>query len=353
MKNIKRILMLPAITCIMLSGCRQPDTSISTTIEVPVSVLEVGTSTIEEFINTTGTVYPMKEVTLSSEMSGKYFLQKNPQTGKPYALGDWAKEGAVLIKFEDEEYYNDLRLKSKEVDYEVSKQEYDKQKSLYDKGGATLRELKNAEITLLNTEYDITSSNLALEKMSVKAPFSGYISALPYFTPGTRVNSGVEMVTVIDYSSLYLETSLPEKYYGNIERGYRVYVTSYTRSTDTLTGTITQISPQIDPDARTFQCFVQVDNKDRFLLPGMFVKADMVVNSAKDVIVIPKDIIINRNRSEIVYVVDNGVAYERYITTGLQNQTSIEVKTGLEAGENVVSKGFETLRNESKVKILR
>ncbi len=49
----------------------------------------------------------------------------------------------------------------------------------------------------------------------------------------------------------------------------------------------------------------------------MFVKADLVVNSAEEVIVIPKDIIMSRNRNQIVYVVEQGVASERIITTGL------------------------------------
>ena len=74
---------------------------------------------IEEFINTTGTVYPVKEVSLSSEMSGLYRLQTNPITGRPYALGDKVSQGATIIKLEDQEYVNNLRIKSKEVDLEI------------------------------------------------------------------------------------------------------------------------------------------------------------------------------------------------------------------------------------------
>jgi RND family efflux transporter MFP subunit len=326
---------------------------VSTTVEVPVGVIEASTSSIEEFVSTTGTVYPLKEVTLSSEIAGEYRLQVNPATGKAYALGDYVKAGTTLIKLEDEEYVNDLRIRSKEVDKEISELEYEKQQALYDKGGATLRDLKNAEITLINTEYDMESSRLNLAKMSLKAPFSGIISGLPYFTEGNKVPSGTEMITVIDYGKLYLEANLPEKYFRSIERGFKVYVSSYTSTADTLTGTITQISPSIDAEARTFICFVEVDNRERILLPGMFVKADLVVNSAEEVIVIPKDIIMSRNRNQIVYVVEQGVASERIISTGLQNASSVEVKMGLLKGESVVISGFETLRDQSRVRILR
>lgn len=353
MKLTKPLILTGVPLALLIVSCKQPSTDVSTTIEVPVQVIEVGTSSIEEYVSTTGTVYPLKEVDLNSEIAGDYQLQVNPATGKPYALGDMVREGATVVKLEDKEYVNGLRIKSKELDLEISKLEYEKQQSLYEKGGATLRELKNAEITLINSQYDVESSQISLAKMSIRAPFNGVIAELPYYTRGTRINSNTLMVKLINYDRLYMEASLPEKYFSSIKRGFKVYITSYTSTADTLTGTITQISPAIDPDARTFTCFVEVENSSRVLLPGMFVKADMVVNSAENALVIPKDIILSRNRNQIVYVVDKGVAMERVITTGLQNQDNVEVRMGLLKGESVVSSGFETLRDQSRVRILK
>ncbi len=353
MKNTKQLIPFMILAMVFANSCKQPNLGVASSIEVPVDVIEASISSIEEFINTTGTVYPVQEVTLNSEMSGKYTLQKNPETGKPYALGDRVKKGATIIKLEDEEYVNNLRVESRAVNLEISAQEYEKQKSLHDKGGATLRELKNSEISYINSEYDAKSSQINLAKMSVKALFTGVISDLPYFTQGTKVNSNTPMVTLVNYSQLYLETNLPEKYYSNVSKGFKVYITSYTNPNDTLIGEITQISPSIDPEARTFKCFVNVDNSEKKILPGMFVKADMVVNSSENTIVLPKDIIVSRNRNRMVFVVERGVARERWIETGLENAEKIEVISGLESGESVVSKGFETLRNDSRVKVIR
>jgi membrane fusion protein (multidrug efflux system) len=353
MKKTRLLFTILIAALVTVNSCKQPDLNVETSIEVPVGVIEVDTSSLEEFINTTGTVYPIKEVSLESEMAGKYRLQNNPATGRPYILGDKVKAGAVIIKLEDEEYFNNLRIRSKEVDIEISRQEFDKQKSLYEKGGATLRELKNAEIGFINSEYDIENSQINMAKMSVKAPFSGVISELPYFTNGTRVAANTILVKAINYSMLYLETNLPEKYFGNVERGFKVYVTSYTSPLDTLIGEISQISPAIDPEARTFKCMINVGNRAEIILPGMFVKADLVINSAENTVVIPKDIIVSRNRTRTVFVVERGVANERVITTGLESVDMVEVIEGLEAGESVVSKGFETLRDKSRVKVLR
>jgi membrane fusion protein (multidrug efflux system) len=353
MNRTKRLFPILVPVLLLAFSCKQPNLNVETTIEVPVGVIEAANSSIEEFINTTGTVYPVKDVSLSSEIAGIYRLQKNPVTGRPYALGDRVSEGAVLIRLEDEEYLNNLRIRSKEVDLEISRQEYEKQKSLYEKGGATMRELKNAEIALINSQYDTESSRINLAKMTVIAPFTGVIADLPYFTDGTRVPNNTLLVRLIDYSNLYLETNLPEKYFPNVEKGFKVYITSYTSPLDTLTGAITQISPSIDPEARTFKCLVNVENKQKKVLPGMFVKADLVINSSENTIVIPKDIIVNRNRVRTVFVVERGVARERRITTGLESTDRVEVLRGLEAGESVVSKGFETLRDNSRVKVLR
>jgi len=353
MKNTKQFIPILISVLLFANACKQPNLGVQSSIEVPVDVIEASISSIEEFINTTGTVYPVKEVSLNSEMSGEYVLQKNPATGKPYALGDRVLKGATIIKLQDAEYVNNLRLKSREVNLEISKQEYEKQQSLHEKGGATMRELKNAEIGFINSEYDVESSRINLAKMSVKAPFTGVVSELPYFTDGTKVNSNTLLVKLIDYSQLYLETNLPEKYYLNVAKGFKVYITSYTSPQDTLIGEITQISPSIDPEARTFKCFVNVDNLEKKILPGMFVKADLVVNSSENTIVIPKEIIISRNRKRMVFVVERGEADERYITTGLESIDRVEVLDGLEAGESIVSRGFETLRDDSKVRVIR
>jgi len=353
MKHYRIITAIFGTALILANACKQPDLGVETSIEVPVGVIEADISSIEEVINTTGTVYPVKEVSLNSEMAGRYHLQNNPETGKPYALGDHVDKDAVIIKLEDEEYVNNLRIRSKEVDLEISRQEFEKQKSLYEKGGATLRELKNAEIGYINSEYDIESSQINLAKMTIRAPFAGVIADLPYFTDDTKVTTNTMLVQIIDYEELYLDANLPEKYYTNVEKGLKVYVTGYTNPLDTLIGEISQLSPSIDPEARTFKCYVNVVNSRKRILPGMFVKADLVINSADSTIVIPKDIILSRNRNRMVYVIDNGIARQRRITTGLESVDQVEVLSGLESGESVVSRGFETLRDNSRVKVLR
>ena len=84
----------------------------------------------------------------------------------------------------------------------------------------------------------------------------------------------------------------------------------------------------------------------------MFVKADIVTQRKDSVIVIPKNIILSRQRGKTVFIVDRGIAVERIVETGLENLTEVEITRGLEKNERVVTGGFETLSNRSKVKII-
>ena len=85
----------------------------------------------------------------------------------------------------------------------------------------------------------------------------------------------------------------------------------------------------------------------------MFVKNLIKVNQKDDIIIIPKEIIISDQLGKRVFVVEDNTAIERIIETGMENDDMIEVLSGLEVNERLVIKGFETLRNKSKVKVLK
>jgi membrane fusion protein, multidrug efflux system len=349
---MRKLLVITAIALMFLS-CNQSDGELNKDISIPVSVMDLGLKSIERFIETTGNVNPIKEATLKSEVSGIYNLLINPKTGKKYSLGDYVTEGEEIIRIEDKEFENNIKIKSLELRLEISKQVYEKQQSLYEKGGVTLSELKNAEIEYINAKYSYEDALIRLAKMQKKAPFSGVIVELPYYTPSTRIDANSVMFKVMDYSQLYLETSLAEKDYHTVKIGQGVKITNYTLPNDTLKGTISQISPAIDITTRSFKTMITINNPKLLLRPGMFAKGEIVVARVDSALVIPKNVIISKQRGNTVFVVDKGLAQERLVTFGLENPTEVQITSGLEKGERLVTKGFETLRNRSKVKVVR
>lgn len=352
-RNSLIIFLFSGCALLAVNGCKNQQTDAATEVAVPVSVLDIRLSSIEEFIETNGTVYPTREVELKSEMSGKYLLQNNPRTGRPWSLGDRINTGDLIVKFEDAEYVNGIQIDSKKLNLDVSDNEYAKQKSLYDKGGATLRELKTSEQTLINARYTYAAAELQMAKMLVKAPFEGVIVDLPFYTIGNKLTTGQSLVKIMDYKKLYMEFQLPEKDLIHISVNQKVRVLNYALPDDTLYGLISQLSPAISPDTRNFKGALTILNDDLKLRPGSYIKAEIITQRKDSTIVIPKSIIVSRQRGKTVYIIDQNTAMERVITTGLENPDSVEVIKGLQKNERVVIQGFETLGNRSKVKIVR
>jgi RND family efflux transporter MFP subunit len=350
---MKKILILSATAIFAITGCRNNNQNLTADVEIPVSVQEIRLTSIEEFVNTTGTAFPKGEIELSSKIAASYYLEKNSQTGRLWQMGDKVRSGALIARLEDREYVITVKLETNQLNLELAESELKKQESLYEKGGVTLKELKTASIEYENAKTSVENAKLQMAKTRIFAPIDGVIVDLPYYTQGTQIASGSKIVKIMDYQTMYMEVQLPEKYISVIKPLQSVNLTNYTIPGDTIIGQVTQLSPAIDADTRTFKGNIQINNRDYLLRPGMFVKADIVTNHKDSVIVIPKNIILSRQRGKTVFIIDRGVAAERIIETGLENISDVEVTRGLMKGERVVTSGFETLSNRSKVKIIK
>ncbi len=350
---MKNILLLLILSIFLISGCRNQESNLDADIEIPVSVQDILLKSIEEFVSTTGTVYPIVDVELISEIGADYFLEKNPRTGRAWQLGDKVQKGDIIARLEDEEFVNSVKIEVQQLNLELAKSELDKQQSLYEKGGVTLKELKDAGASYVNAKYSLENAEIQIKKTKIVSQFDGVITDLPYYTQGSYLPSGSPVVSIMDYKKMYLDINLPEKYVEKINVGQKVRLTNYTIANDTIEGEISQLSPAINADTRTFKGNILVNNRDLLMRPGMFVKADIVIARKDSVIVIPKDIILSRQRGLTVYVVDRGVASERVIFTGLENNNEVEVIRGLAANMRVVTEGFETLSDDAKVTVIK
>ncbi|WP_423130073.1 efflux RND transporter periplasmic adaptor subunit [Gaoshiqia sp. Z1-71] len=351
--KVKAYQSLAILGLLGMVACSNPGSDTETDLAIPVSVEDLKLGSIEQTIGTTGTVTASKEVSLSTEMSGNYFLATNSRTGRPFALGDVVENGQLIIELQDKEFLNNLGMEAKELNFKIAEEEYTKQKSLFDKGGVTQRELSNAEVSLVNARNNYELAHIQVEKMKVKAPFRGIITELPYVTQGTKVASATPAVTLMSYEKLQMEVNLPEKYINDVKKGQPIRVTNYTLPNDTLHGSVNELSPAISTETRTFKGKLVVDNNQLKLRPGMFVQTEIILDRRDSVVVIPKNVILSNQRGKSVFIVVKGTAEEKQVTFGYETQDKVEITSGLKANDRLVVKGFETLRNRSKVKIIK
>ena len=346
---------LYALCFFYLMACTNQPQGTTTDIETPVSVRELKpTSTISQLYPTSGTAMSTFSVDLNSEMSGLYQLQTNPRTGRPFKLNDAVRKGELIIRLEDKEYENNNQIESRVLQLELAEQQQIKQKELKDLGGATETEIKNSEVSIINARTSLESTRLNLEKMNVVAPFDGVIVSLPHYSPDVKVASNQPMVGIMNYSNLLLEINLPESTIGYIQVNQPVHIThSISLPNDTLRGVISELSPAISSETRTYKGKILIDNAALKLRPGMFVKAEVVLDRSDNVIVIPKSVLMNQRNRRYVYVVERNLAVSRTIITGIEDEDNIEVIDGLYENDNLIIRGFETLRENSRVRVLR
>ncbi len=343
-----------SLLCIaLLSACNSQPESNPNDIATPVSVKELRKSAINKLVNTTGSANPTFGVELNALTSGHYMLQNNPRTGRPFKLGDAVTKGQTIIRLEDTEYENGIAIDAKKLNLEIAEQEQSKQKNLYEKGGVTLSEMRNTEVRVTNARYEYENAKLNLEKMNIRAPFSGVIVNLPHYTPDVKVEQGKPMAGIMDYARMYMDINMPESAIQSLKESQPVYITHYTLPDDTLKGTVAEISPAISMETRTFKAKVLIENSGLKLRPGMFVKADIRVDRADSAIVIPKNVIQSQRNDKFVFIVEKNTAVIRNIQTGMEDESNIEVLQGLNVNDNLVVRGFETLRDKSRVKIQR
>ena len=341
------------IIILFLLSCGEDSLDENIEISIPVSIQEVKLDGIKEFVTTTATVNAIKNTVLKSEISGNYRLAINPETHRKFVTGDKVKKGQTIVFIENPEHENNVRIESFKLNLDISKREFEKEQSLYEKGGVTLRELKNAERTYIDAQYSYDNAKIQIDKLTIRAPFDGKIVDLPYYTEGTKIEINSVIVQLMDYSKLYAEVNFPVSELERIKVKQEIQVTHYNLKGDTLMGEVSQVSPTLNPETRSFGGTVLIDNPNHILRPGMFVKIETIVAQKDSVIVIPKNIILSKRKGKTVYIVEKGAAQERVINSGLENAEFVEIREGLKVGERLVTKGFETLHSRSKVKIVR
>ena len=345
---------LGALILLFFTTCNNQPQNSASDIETPVSVRElIADKSISRLIPNSGTAQPLSSVDLNSEMSGLYKLQTNPRTGRPYRLGDSVRKDEVIIRLEDSEYENNIQIESKKLQLEIAEQEKTKQQELQVLGGATGGQVKNAEISASNARYALANANINLEKMNVKAPFDGVITNLPHYTADVKIATNQPMVSIMNYADLYLEVNFAESNMPYIETNQPVHITQPTLPYDTLRGVINEISPAISSETRTFKCKILIQNSELKLRPGMFVKADVVIDRSENVIIIPKNILQTARNRKFVYVVERNVAVSRNLVTGIEDEDNVEILEGLYENDQLIIRGYETLRENSRVKVLR
>ena len=194
-----------------------------------------------------------------------------------------------------------------------------------------------------------------------ESPVVSTISGTVLQTPvnrGDTVSTQTAIVVVGDLTTLVIETFVPERFSNAARRGMSANVTLEALPGEIFTATVVEVSPVLDPASRTVRIRLRfgsgaVERTDPRIKAGMFATVSLVTNTRRDVAVIPRTSVISTYGSWIVFSVnERNIASRREVTLGLENELFVEVTSGLETGDRVVSAGQNFLTDGDLVRII-
>jgi multidrug efflux pump subunit AcrA (membrane-fusion protein) len=187
----------------------------------------------------------------------------------------------------------------------------------------------------------------------VISTISGTILQAPV-QPGDTVTVQTAVYVVGDLSSLMVETFVPERFSNAARRGLEAQVSLEALPGELFPAVVDEVSPVLDPASRTLRIRLKFPGRtDPRIKAGMFATVSLVTNTRRDVPVIPREAVINTYGSWIVFTVnEENTAVRREISLGLENERFVEVLSGLEPGELVVSAGQNFLSDGDPVRII-
>jgi len=346
----KTSILLLFLVAAMLAGCQEAAVESVVDLVVPVTVQPVGRGTIESFVSTTGSLRASRTASVLVEVRGDLHYVAGPGGRKPVE-GMRVQAGQQIARIESPEYVNSIRLESREMAVENARNALAERQALFDEQLTVQSDVQAARKTLTDTIADLENAKIQLEKLNVYAPITGYLTGLVDTTEETIVEANTAIAQVVDYARALVDLRIPNSQMPMIDLGQEVRISNYAFRDQLFPGRITVLDPTLDPASRTFRIEVAVDNPNLVLRPGMFVKADIVVEQRAGVLVIPKLLILQRRGRSVVFVEEAGVAQEREIEIGLQDEVMAEVVDGLAEGERVITSNYETLRSRTQVRV--
>jgi RND family efflux transporter MFP subunit len=189
-----------------------------------------------------------------------------------------------------------------------------------------------------------------LRRTRIPAPFTAFL-VRKRVEVGAWVRPGDPIADLIDLDPVFVVGPVNEREMSRLRTGGQARVTLDAYPDRAFTGELTHVVPQADPQSRAFPVKVRVRNPDSLLKSGMFARVAVEVSGSRTAVFVPKDAVLRRGGSTLVFVVQDGVARARPVRTGRAAPGLLESVDGaLTAGEEVVVVGNDMLRDGARVR---
>ncbi|MCW9705765.1 efflux RND transporter periplasmic adaptor subunit [Fodinibius salsisoli] len=329
--------------------------------DIPFATQLVQQRTLTQTVDATGEIMAAQnsQAVVSAPFSG---IILSSQNGNLPVVGQQLSKGASMavlnpaIQSGGGDNYAQQFINA-QSELELAKANLDRSKRLYEKEAIPQTELQKARIEYRQalTRYQTINEVIQVDtttiegygesaesyRFEIKAPMSGRIIE-SFVTPGMQVEAGQPLYRIADASKVWLKANVPAAKQSHIanagQAAFRVQGDDRLYEVSELDGRLISRANSIDPQTRTLPLVYELDNTQNELPLGMFSTVHINTDTKENVLAIPQSALIEEEGNYNVYVHVSGESFRKQrVTTGIEHRGWVEITSGLQGGEHVVT----------------
>jgi membrane fusion protein (multidrug efflux system) len=308
---------------------------------VRVEASKVIPAQMPQIITTVGSLRSDESVTLRPEVAGRIIDIK-------FTEGQRVSKGQTLIQLDSA--VNQAEVQQARTNLDLAKSKYERAVDLAGKNfisGQARDEAKSA--------YELAVASLALvearfSKTEIKAPFSGIIG-LRVVSIGDYVKEGADLVNLEAIDPIKVDFRVPETFLRDVKVGQTLQITLDAIPGKNYDGKVIAVNPLLDAAGRSVVVRAQVRNQDTTLRPGMFARINLVTQTKRDAMTVPEEALVPQGTDNFVFRIIDGKALRAKVETGQRREGKVEIVTGIEKDDVIVTAGQARLRDGTPVTV--
>ncbi len=309
-----------------------------------VVVAEAKREIVTEKLAVVGGLAADEQVEIKAEIEG-VVQEINFDEGQP------VEAGRLLFKLDESKLF--LAINEAETSFKLAQVNHTRAAQLFKDKLIPQAELDQAAAQFEASRVALELRNRYLKDARIHAPFAG-VMGVRHVSLGQVIAKNTTLVTLVKLDPVRVELPVPERYLGQLKIGQMVEVSVAAYPGYKFNGTVFFIGPQVDPNTRTAVVKARLPNAKRELRPGMLARAELLLATRENAVVIPETAIAQTFGAEqaAVFVMDaNQTVQMRRVRLGLRLLDKVEVLSGIEAGEKVITEGIQKIAPGFKVKV--